>query len=446
VLVPDLVVRSRRVVLPRGTRPAAIHIRGGRVIGILDFDDVAVGCAVDDVNGVVLPGLVDTRVDVRARASGDANAFDATTRAAAAGGITTIVLTPYGDGPPITNVQALEDRRREACGACWVDVGFWAGAIAGNTRELSPLFEAGVLGFACVLGPCRDSDVPVSEADLRTVMPGLRNIGATLLVQAGLESVGNKGCDDHRPRRWFDAAPWTRRRQGRSASYASYLESRPKAEENAGIARVAELCRQYRTRTHVVHLSSSDALTPLFHARTAKVPISADTCPHYLNLVAEELTGDAATLLATAPPIRGRENREFLWAALAHGLIQMTVADRFTPLELGLSLMWTGAHGRGYPLEQIAEWMSAAPARLAGLTRKGRIDVGYDADLVVFQPDDELPADSAALRQHCVYRGLRLRGVVERTYLRGARVYSRHEGWAPSPPGTFVSRQTVTAA
>ena len=411
MFLPDLVVRSRRVVTARGTRAAAVHIRGGRVIGIADFDDVPAGCAVDEADGVVLPGIVDTRVQVQADAPAEADAFRAATQAAAAGGVTTIVDMPFGDGAATITVQALEDKRRRARGACWADVGFWAGAVAGNTRDLQPLFEAGVFGFACVARPRSDpGSATVTEADLRTVMPGLRNLGATLLVHA---------------------------------AHARELESRSKAAESEGIALVAELCRQYRTTTHIVHLSSSDALTPLFHARAARLPISAETCPHYLNLVADEVTADAAALLQGAPPIRERENREFLWAALAHGLLQMTVADRFTPLELGLSTMWTGASGRSYPLERIAEWMSAAPARLAGLTRKGRIDVGYDADLVVFQPDIESPAESLAIRSRHAYRGVRLRGRVERTYLRGVRTYSRRDGWVSSPPGTLIARSAV---
>ena len=223
--------------------------------------------------------------------------------------------------------------------------------------------------------------------------------------------------------------------------YARYLESRPKnAEVNEGIALLIQLCREYQTTTHIVHLSSSDALTALFHARAARIPISAETCPHYLNLVAEELTGDAAALLANAQPIRDRENREFLWAALAHGLIQMAVADCFTPLDLSLPLMWTGAHGRGYSLEQVADWMSRAPARLAGLTRKGQIDVGYDADFAVFQPDVEFAARPASNQRPHPYTGSRLRGIVERNYLRGRQIYSRQIGSAESPCGMLLTR------
>jgi allantoinase len=434
VFLPDLIVRSRLVVTSRGMRPAAIHIRAGRVIGIVDFDDAPAGCPIDDVEGAILPGIVDTRVHAQeSRLKGSTSqvppprSFEQTTRTAAAGGVTTIVDMPFGGAPPTTTVAALEAKRHAASGSCWVDVGFWAGAVPNDARELTALFEAGVLGFACTVRACGDGDVPsLSEADLRIIMPGLTHLGATLLAYAELAGPIARA-------RWREPRQWLKR------SYVRYLESRPKAVENDGITLLIQLCREYQTRTHLVHLSSSDALTPLFHARGARLPISAETCPHYLSLVAEDLTGDAVALLTNAPPIRDRENREFLWAALAHGLIQMTVADRFTPLDLSLPLVWTGAHGRGYSLEHVADWMSREPARLAGLTRKGQIDVGYDADLVVFQPDLQFVAEPASRRRH-PYTGRRLRGVVERTYLRGRQIYSRQDGWAASPCGTLLTR------
>jgi allantoinase len=207
------------------------------------------------------------------------------------------------------------------------------------------------------------------------------------------------------------------------------------------------LCREFRTRIHILHLSSSDALTPLFHARSARLPITAETCPHYLSFVAEEIA-DGATVFKCAPPIRERENREFLWAALAGGLIQMVVSSHspgptsrawqsddfgrawagISSLQLSLSATWTGAAARQYTLNQVADWMCRTPARVAGLDRKGAIEPGYDADLVIFDPDAEFTVDAARLhdnRTQTPYVGRRLRGVIERTYLRGQRIYER---------------------
>jgi len=334
MFLPDLIVRSRRVVTPRGTRPAAIHIRSGKIVGIVDVDDVPEGCPVDDAtDAVVLPGLVDVYADV-------SDAFEQKTRAAAAGGITTII------GKSVPGEAA--DRKSA------VDFGFWAGVTRANLDELGALAQSGVFGFVCG---------PISEADLRVVMPAVRWLGATLLVSVGHE-------------------PDT----------------------------VIRLCREFQTRTHLVRLPSTDLLAPLFHARAAGLPITAQTSPYHLYIAATDAD---------------REARELLWAALAGGVIQMITADR-TPLQLSLPVTWTEARPRGYTLDQIAQWMCLAPARLARLDRKGAIDVGYDADLVVFAPDAELTAGQTP------YRGRPLRGVVNHIYLRGTRICEN--GAAISPP------------
>jgi len=451
VFLPSLVVRSRRVVTPRGTRTAAIHIRNERVIGVLDFDDVPPGCPLDDAAGaVIMPGVVDTHVHAHGSGRGDSG-FESATRAAAAGGITTLVEMPF-PGPATTRVAALEAKRRAAGGTCYVDVGFWGGVVPGNARDLAPLFEAGVLGFKCVLLPCAGDDFPpVSEDDLRIVMPALAKLGATLLAHAELaQPIENARARQRLERRWVDRIPGLSRASRR---YATYLTGRPKEAENEAIARLIQFCREHHTRTHAVHLSSSDALTPLFHARTARLPITAETCPHYLYFVADEIA-DGTTSLTCAPPIRERANREFLWAALANGLIQMVVSDHaaeprdgrcgLPSLQLSLPVTWTVARARGYTLDQLANWMCLAPSQLAGLSRKGQIDVGYDADLVVLDPDAEFTVERLSLPQRdqqTPYLGRRLRGVVERTYLRGRNVYSRGDGLTlTSPYGTLLSR------
>jgi allantoinase len=458
VFLPDLVVRSRRVVTPGGTRPGAIHILNGRIAGILDFDDVPAGCPLDEGGAVVMPGVVDTHVHVSGPGRTESEGFETATRAAAAGGVTTIVDMPRNGVPATTNVSALESKRRAAEGKCFVDVGFWGGAVPGNARDLAPLFEAGVLGFKCFLIASGVDEFPAaSEADLRTVMPALRRIGATLLAHAERAGPIDAALARQRAQRpWFDRMPWVSRASRR---YATFLESRPKAAENEAVALLIQLCREYRTRTHIVHLSSSDALAPLFHARAARLPITAETCPHYLYFVADEIPA-GATAYKCAPPIRERENREFLWAALAGGLIQMVVSGHspspprenlrdfmkapagMASLQLGLSIVWTGAKDRGYTLDQLAAWMCRSPARLAGLDRKGAIDVGYDADLVVFDPDAEfvVEAEVVAHRHRLTpYFGRRLHGIVGRTYLRGTRIYERGTPMPP-PHGKFLVR------
>jgi allantoinase len=275
VFLPDLVVRSGRVVTPQGTRPAAIHIRNGRIIGVLPFDDVPPGRSVDEASdAVVMPGVVDTNVHVAGRDGDDR--FDDVTRAAAAGGVTTIVDLPGGGSRPAATVAALEAKRSAAEGRCFVDVGFSGAIVPGHERDIAPLADAGVLGFACTLTAQPSAGFPpVSRADLELAMPELTRIGARLLVHAELAGPNEQAAIDQQTRRrWSQRIPGLSRASRR---YTTYLETRPKAAENDAVALLIELCRAHRTRAHVLHLSSSDTLEPLFHARTAGVPITAET-------------------------------------------------------------------------------------------------------------------------------------------------------------------------
>jgi allantoinase len=381
MFLPDLVVRSRCTVLATAVRPAALHIRHGKIIGVMDFDDVPDGCPMDDAaNAVLMPGAVDTHVHV-------VGGFETTTRAAAEGGVTTIIVMP--------TAATLDERRNAARGNCFVDVGFWGGIVPGKVADLDALAADRVLGFTC--------DV---TDDLRPALPVIAKLGLPVLVHAVLPGPIERAAATARANvgwfsRLFGANP-------NSNTYATYLAARPKEAENEAIVVAIELCRTYRVRMHILHLSSSDALTPLYHARASRLPISAETCPHYLTVVAEEIP-DGATAFLCDPPIRERENREYLWASLAGGLIQMVVSDHphVSSLQLALAATWTEAKARGYNFNQLVEWMSRAPARRAGLEWKGAIDVGFDADLVICNPD----AVAAAF--------------VERTYLRGTRIYER---------------------
>jgi allantoinase len=459
--LPDLVVRSRRVVTPGATRPASVHVRGGKIVGVLAFADVPGGCPVDEAgDAAVMPGVVDTHVHVSTHDGPDGDGFEATTRAAAAGGVTTLFDMPSHRMPATTTADAVRARRDAAAGNCCVDVGQWGGIVPGNERELAPMLEAGVFGFKCVLMESGAGGYPaVSDADLRVAMPAIARLGVPLLVHAELPGPIAAAVARQRAAGGLLARFSPARRSRRR--YRTYLESRPKEAENAAVALMIALCREFRTQTHIVHLSSSDTLTPLFHARTARLPITAETCPHYLSFVADEIA-DGATAFTCAPPIRERENREFLWAALAGGLIQMVVSDHspaprsmtagtpgdftnawpgISSLELSLPITWTEARARGYTLSQLAEWMCRNPARLARLGRKGAIETGFDADLVVLNPDaawtvQERPLDGSLVSP---YLGRRLHGIVERTYLRGMRIFERGRP-VDTPRGRVLTR------
>jgi allantoinase len=419
----DRVVRSRRVVLPDGARPATIHIREGRIERI--GTDLA---GTDFGDFVIMPGLVDTHVHINEPGRTDWEGFTTATRAAAAGGITTLVEMPLNAIPPVTSVDALAAKINAAREQCWVDVGFWGGVVPGNMAEIAPLLEAGCRGFKCFLTP---SGVPefahVAEADLREAMPELARRGAVLLAHAELPAELRAASGDPR-------------------SHRTWLGSRPRGAEDGAIELLIRLSAEYGCRVHIVHLSSGDSIARIERARAAGVQITVETCPHYLVFSGEDIAA-GATEFKCAPPIREAANRDALWEGLRRGAIDAVVTDHspspaemkmrergdflaawggIASLQLSLAATWTEASRRGFGIEDLARWMSAAPARLAGLEhRKGAIAPGRDADLVIWDPDAEFTVDPARLHHRhklTPYAGRRLRGAVRETWLSGEPV------------------------
>ena len=434
------VVRSQRVVFADGVRAASIYIEDERIAAVAPYGDRAAGVQTLDAGElVVLPGLVDTHVHINDPGRAEWEGFEHATRAAAAGGVTTLVDMPLNSIPPTTSVRGLEAKRRAAAGRCHVDVAFWGGVVPGNVADLEPLARAGVHGFKCFLCPSGVEEFAhVTERDLREALPALARLGLPLLAHAELPEflrdpcAPSAGVVDHR-------------------QYATWLASRPPASENAAIELLARLAREYSASIHVVHLASAGALPIVQSARAAGVSLTIETCPHYLTFAAEAIA-DGATAFKCAPPIRDRAQQEALWLALAAGEIDLVATDHspsvpslkcledgdfirawggIASLQVGLAAVWTGAAARDLPVERLAKWMSTAPSQLAGLDhRKGRIDVGRDADLVIWDPDAETLIEGAALyHRHSVtpYDGLRLRGKVCTTILRGQVVFDRGE-------------------
>lgn len=450
-----LVIRSRRVVTAGRPRPAAVHVAGETIVAVAAFDDVPGGAELRDFGDrVVMAGLVDTHVHCNEPGRTDWEGFATATRAAAGGGVTTLVDMPLNSVPATTTVAALEAKLAAAAGKLAVDVGFWGGVVPGNARELRPLHASGVLGFKCFLVPSGVEEFPaVGETDLRSALPELAALGAPLLAHAELPGPIEAAAA-------LLAGPAAERDRRR---YATWLASRPRAAENEAIALLLRLCRVHGARLHVVHLSSSEAVAMLREARAAGQPVTVETCPHYLVFAAEEIA-DGATELKCAPPIRDRTNNDALWRALEEGTIDMVVSDHspcppplkqreggdflaawggIASLELGLPVMWTAARRRGLGPEHLAEWMGAAPASLAGLGhRKGRLQPGYDADLVAWDPEATFRVEPERLRQrHPVtpYAGRELCGVVEATFLRGREVFAAGGPVGP-PSGRVLSR------
>lgn len=444
----DCVFRSHRVVTPEGTRPAAIHVVGGRIVAVHPYDRLEAGATlVDAGDAVILPGLVDTHVHVNEPGRTEWEGFASATRAAAAGGITTLLDMPLNSVPPTTTVAALELKRAAAQGQIAVDVGFIGGVVPGNAGELRGLHHAGVSAFKCFLVSSGTEEFPpVTESDLRLALPILVELGGLLMVHAELPGPIDRAAG---------ATAGDRR------EHATWLASRPAEAEHEAVALLAALSLEYRARIHVVHLSSAASIPILAAARHRGARLTAEACPHYLTFDSETVPA-GATEYKCAPPIRDRANREGLWQALERGDVTSVVTDHspcppalkhpesgdffeawggIASLQLGLAATWTGARARGMPFERLAEWMSAGPARLVGLDRsKGSIAAGKDADLVVWRPEAEFVVAAAGLKhRHLItpYLGRRLAGVVEATYLRGEPVFRRGEP-DPAPLGHII--------
>jgi allantoinase len=433
----DLVLRARRAVVGGAETAACVAVTGGRITAVTSYDDrpVADRTVELDDDEVLLPGLVDTHVHVNEPGRTEWEGFASATRAAGAGGVTTLVDMPLNSIPPTTTVEGLEVKRRVAEHQVRVDVGFWGGAVPGNLADLEPLHAAGVFGFKCFL---LDSGVDefghLEPEEFALAMKETARIGALMIVHAEDGHLIDESALD-------------------GARYAGFLASRPRAAEEAAVDLVIEQAKATGGRAHVVHLSSCEAVPALRAARAAGVDLSVETCPHYLTFDAEHIR-DGHTELKCCPPIREAANREALWSALASGDIDLVVSDHspctadlkqrgggdfgaawggIASVQLGLSAVWTGARDRGHALADVVRWMATAPADRLGLSHKGRIAIGVDADLVRFAPDEEFTVDVEKLHHRnpvSAYSGRRLAGGVRETWLRGVPV-DPHDETAP---------------
>jgi allantoinase len=448
----DLVIRASRVITGGAETPCSIGITGGRIAAIGALDDPAGPADVLEIGAdvVVLPGLVDSHVHICEPGNTEWEGFATATSAAAAGGITTLVDMPLDSVPATVSTAALEIKRQAARGQCRVDVGFWGGVIPGNLDQLAPLHEAGVLGFKCFLADSgAEGFPPVDTRQLTAALRVLRGLDSPLLVHAeSAEAEAGAAA--------VAAGPIG---EGPGRSYAGYLATRPRGIENLAIAQVIEAARVTGGRAHVVHLSSSDALPMLASARRDGVRVTAESCPHYLTLVAEEIA-DGATEAKCSPPVREAANRELLWAGLREQVLDLVVSDHspctaamketasgdfgaawggISSLQLSLPLVWTEARRRGFSLADVARWMAERPARLAGLAGKGLIAPGYDADFCLFAPDESFAVDPGLLQhRHPVtpYAGRTLAGLVRGTVLGGTMIDLQR------PQGRLLSRST----
>ncbi|QDO90163.1 allantoinase AllB [Ornithinimicrobium ciconiae] len=423
-----MVVHAARAVVGATVRQVTLGIRDGR-IRTLDAE-LAPGAQPDLVladDEVLLPGLVDTHVHVNEPGRTEWEGFDSATRAAAAGGVTTIIDMPLNSVPPTTTVAGLRAKQEAAQGRVHVDVGFWGGAVPDNLSHLRGLHDAGVMGFKAFLLPSGVEEFAhLDDASLREVLAELAELDALLLVHAEDEAE-------------IDARPLVTR------AYADFLATRPPRAEQVAIERLAAAAAQRGARVHVVHVSAAEALTTVREARERGVALTVETCPHYLSLTGAEVA-DGHTEFKCCPPIRDGANQDLLWAGLADGTIEIIVSDHspctsalkcldtgdfgqawggIGSVQLGLAAVWTQARARGHTLVDLVRWMSEGPADLVGLTHKGRLAVGADADLCVLAPEESFTVEATMLHHRnpdTPYAGRTLTGTVRATWLRGIPV------------------------
>ncbi|MFE9834156.1 allantoinase AllB [Streptomyces sp. NPDC005551] len=439
----ELVLRSTRVITPEGTRAASVAVAAGKITAVRAHDaEVPPGARLEDFgDDVLLPGLVDTHVHVNDPGRTEWEGFWTATRAAAAGGITTLVDMPLNSLPPTTTVGNLRTKQDVARPKAHIDVGFWGGALPDNVKDLRPLHDAGVFGFKAFLSPSGVDEFPeLDQEQLAQSLAEIAGFGGLLIVHAE---------DPHH----LAAAP-----QKGGRKYADFLASRPRDAEDTAIGNLIAQAKRLDARVHVLHLSSGDALPLIAAAKAEGVRITVETCPHYLTLTAEEVP-DGASEFKCCPPIREAANQDLLWQALADGTIDCVVTDHspstadlktddfatawggISGLQLSLPAVWTAARTRGHGLEDVVRWMSTRTARLAGLSQKGAIEAGRDADFAVLAPDETFTVDPARLQHRnrvTAYAGRTLSGVVKSTWLRGEHIVA--DGRFTEPAGQLLVR------
>lgn len=428
--MPDILIRSYNILTPAGMRPGVLQIGDGSIVAVLPAIPPKSTARIIDVgDSIVMPGIIDPHVHINEPGRADWEGFDTATRAAIAGGITTLVEMPLNASPVTTTVAAYEQKLSAARYQLHTNCGFWGGVIPGNENELEGLIKKGVLGFKAFLTHSGIDEFPnVTEADLRKAMPIIAKHNLPLLVHCELSANVNRQTANVR-------------------SYSNYLSSRPKQWEDDAIALMIKLCEEYYCRVHIVHLSSANSIHQLYEAKLKGLPVTVETAQHYLYFNAKDIP-DGATLFKCAPPIREKENNEELWNALQQGIIDFVATDHspappewkqtetgdfmkawggISSLQLALPVLWTAARKRDIPVEKMAEWLCEKPAQLAGLSKKGKIAKGYDADIVIWNPEKAFTVTPEIIHHRhkgTPYLQQELYGVVEQTWLAGEQVFT----------------------
>ena len=418
-------------------RDAAAHMDPGHA---------ATGALVINVpdESILLPANVDCHVHVNEPGRTAWEGFATATESAAYGGIATIVDMPLNSIPSTVDTDALAVKRAVAQGQIFVDVGLWGGAVPHNLGRLEELWAAGVCGFKCFLV---DSGVPefppLLGEDFGTAMAEVGGFGGLMIVHAEDPDV-------------LGSIPaWSSRR------YADFVDSRPPEAEVRAVETVIEQVRRHGTRAHILHVSSARALAPIAAAKAAGLPLTAETCPHYLIFDSDNVP-DGAAEFKCCPPIRDPGNQNELWQGLSDGVIDCVVSDHspstveektkgdgdlaqawggVSSLQVTFPSMVDAAAARGFGLERVSAWMSAGPARVAGLPGKGAIRAGAAADLIWYEPGRAIAIDGSRLAHRnklTAYTGRVLSGSVRRTVIAGHTVFDGFD--LAEPAGRLLRR------
>ena len=427
--MPDAAIRSDRVVTPNGIRSATVVIKDGKIV---DVDENKPGSnvpVIDVGNSLLMAGVIDPHVHINEPGRTEWEGFDTATKAAIAGGITTVVDMPLNSSPVTTTAKAFDEKIKATNGQLNTNCGFWGGIIPGNDKEIIPLIEKGVLGFKAFLTHSGMDEFPNStETDLRKAMPPIAKHNLPLLVHCELPGPVQSSSQN-------------------GNSYKNYLASRPKTWEDDAVALMLRLCEEFECRVHIVHLSSADSIQQIADGKKRGLPVTVETGQHYLYFNADQIR-DGQTQFKCAPPIREKANNEKLWQALKEGIIDFVATDHspappdmkelqsgdfikawggISSIQFALPVLWTAAKNRGCDLMNITKWLCEHPSRLPGLENtKGKIEKGYDADLVIWDPESSFIVNESMIHhRHKItpYLGEKLYGVVRQTWLAGEKVY-----------------------
>jgi len=433
--MPDAAIKSDRVVTPNGIISATVFIKDGKIVDVAENKPGGNVPLIDVGNSVLMAGVIDPHVHINEPGRTEWEGFDTATKAAIAGGITTVVDMPLNSSPVTTTAKAFDEKIKATKGQLHTNCGFWGGIIPGNDKEIIPLIEKGVLGFKAFLTHSGIDEFPNStETDLRKAMLLIAKHELPLLVHCELSDNIQRSTQH-------------------SNIYQNYLGSRPTKWEDDAVALMLRLCEEINCRVHIVHLSSADSIQQISEAKKRGLPVTVETGQHYLYFNAEHIR-DGQTQFKCAPPIREKANNEKLWQALKDGIIDFVATDHspappgmkelqsgdfmkawggISSIQFALPVLWTAAKTRGCDLRNIANWLCKNPASLPGLeNKKGKIEKGYDADMVVWDPESSFIVDETMIHhRHKItpYLGEKLYGVLRQTWLAGEKVYDN---------GTFI--------